>query len=76
MKPTSMFLNHLPVSASGFPVPRAAYRCSTPYHQISQYPAHVFEALIVAIGVVLSVSDGLMLQTPVISGTAAKVKSP
>ncbi len=71
-----MFLCDASASASGFPVPRAACCCSTPYHQNVLPLAPVRGALFPDIDVNHRTADGLTVQSSAISGAAAAVKSP
>lgn len=65
-----------PASASGFPVPRADCCGPTPYRHNSLPLEIVLAALFDGIGVDFCGTDGLMLQSPAISSTAAAFKSP
>jgi hypothetical protein len=76
MSSTWVFLRDVSASASGFPVPRAACCCSTPYHQNSLLLAPVREALFPDIDVDQRAADGLTFQSSAISGAMAEVKFP
>ena len=64
------------VSASGFPVPRAAYCCLLPDRQNSLPLAPVRVALFPNIDVDQRVDDGLTIESADTSDTTAEVKSP
>ena len=70
------FPRNVAVSVSGFPVPRADYCCSMPYHQNSLPLEPVWVAALPDIGVDQRTADGLMVQSSAISGAKAEVKSP
>jgi hypothetical protein len=76
MTPAPMFLRDVPVSASGFPVPRAARCCLTLYHQTSLPLATVRGASFTDIDVDQRPADRLTVQSSAISGAAAEVKYP
>ena len=71
-----VFLREVPVSATGFPVPRADCCCSTPHHQILLPLEPVRTVLFPDIDVNHCTADGLTVQSSAISGAAAEVKSP
>ncbi len=71
-----MFLREVPVSASGFPVPRTDCCCSTPYHRDLFPLAPVRGALFPDIDVNHRTADGLTVQSFAISGAAVEVKPP
>ena len=71
-----VFLRDMPASASGFPVPRAAYCCLMPDRQNSLPLAPVRVALFPNIDVDQRVDDGLTIESADTSDTTAEVKSP
>lgn len=76
MIPNRVFLREVPASASGSPVPRAAYCCLMPDRQNSLPLAPVRVALFPNIDVDQRVDDGLTIESADTSDTTAEVKSP
>lgn len=71
-----MFLRDVLASASGAPVPRAAYCCLLPDRRNSLPLAPVRVELFPEIDVDQREDDGLTVQSTGISGATADVKSP
>ena len=68
MIPNRVFLREVPASASGSPVPRAAYCCLLPDRRNSLPLAPVRVALFPDIDVDQRVADGLTVESTSISG--------